>query len=138
MTTLAIEGLRASAGGTEILHGVDLTVSSGEVHAVMGPNGAGKSTLSGVVMGKPGYEVRAGSVTLDGEDVLAMEPWERAAAGLFLGTAFRILERLRLPTPAQTILACAFLGVGMLRWPLLLVVAALATISVALAWRWRW
>ena len=61
-----------------------------------------------------------------------------AAAGLFRGTAFRILERLRLPTPALTILACAFLGVGMLRWPLLLVVAALAPISVALAWRWRW
>lgn len=61
-----------------------------------------------------------------------------AAAGLFLGTAFRILERLRLPLPALTILACAFLGVGMLRWPLLLVVAVLAPISIALAWRIRW
>jgi Fe-S cluster assembly ATP-binding protein len=84
VTTLRIAGLRAAAGGREILHGIDLTVSSGEVHAVMGPNGAGKSTLSGVVMGKPGYEVLGGAVTLDGRDVLAMEPWERAIAGLYL------------------------------------------------------
>jgi Fe-S cluster assembly ATP-binding protein len=84
MTTLRISGLRAAAGGQEILHGIDLTVSSGEVHAVMGPNGAGKSTLSGVVMGRPGYTVLGGEVTLDGEDVLAMEPWERAIAGLHL------------------------------------------------------
>jgi Fe-S cluster assembly ATP-binding protein len=84
VTTLQIAGLRAAAGGREILHGIDLTVSSGEVHAVMGPNGAGKSTLSGVVMGKPGYEVLGGAVTLDGRDVLAMEPWERAIAGLYL------------------------------------------------------
>jgi Fe-S cluster assembly ATP-binding protein len=84
MSTLKIEGLRASVGGREILKGVDLTVSSGEVHAVMGPNGAGKSTLSAVVMGKPGYEVIAGSVTLDGVDVLALATWERAVAGLHL------------------------------------------------------
>src|SRR5690606_18721514 len=68
----------------EILKGVDLTVSSGEVHAVMGPNGSGKSTLSHVVMGRPGYEVLGGSVTLDGVDLLALAPWERAAAGLHL------------------------------------------------------
>ena len=84
MTTLEIQGLRAAAGGKEILHGIDLTVSSGEVHAVMGPNGAGKSTLSGVVMGRPGYEVLGGRVTLDGEDVLALPTWQRAARGLFL------------------------------------------------------
>ena len=84
MTTLQIEGLRASVGGREILRGIDLTVSSGEVHAVMGPNGAGKSTLSAIVMGKPGYEVLDGSVTLDGVDVLAMPTWQRAAAGLHL------------------------------------------------------
>ena len=88
MTTLLIEGLRAAAGGTEILHGIDLEVSSGEVHAVMGPNGAGKSTLSGVVMGKPGYEVLGGSVTLDGQDVLAMAPFERAVAGLYLAMQY--------------------------------------------------
>ena len=64
--TLEIRNLRAAVGRKEILRGIDLTVSSGEVHAVMGPNGAGKSTLSAIVMGKPGYEVIAGSVTLDG------------------------------------------------------------------------
>jgi Fe-S cluster assembly ATP-binding protein len=84
VTTLQITGLRAAAGRQEILHGIDLTVSSGEVHAVMGPNGAGKSTLSGVVMGRPGYTVLGGEVLLDGADVLAMEPWERAVAGLHL------------------------------------------------------
>jgi Fe-S cluster assembly ATP-binding protein len=84
MSTLEISGLHASVAGTEILRGVDLTVSPGEVHVVMGPNGAGKSTLSAVVMGRPGYEVTAGSVTLDGEDVLAMPTWQRAVAGLHL------------------------------------------------------
>jgi Fe-S cluster assembly ATP-binding protein len=82
--TLEIRGLRVAAGGNEILRGIDLTVSSGEVHAVMGPNGAGKSTLSGAIMGKPGYEVLSGTVTLNGHDVLAMPVWERAAAGLHL------------------------------------------------------
>jgi len=83
-STLEIKGLRVAAGGKEIIRGIDLTVSSGQVHAVMGPNGAGKSTLSGAVMGKPGYEVLEGSVTLDGVDVLGMPVWERAAAGLHL------------------------------------------------------
>ena len=84
MSTLEIRDLRARVADREILNGIDLTVRSGEVHAVMGPNGAGKSTLSGVVMGKPGFEVTGGSVALDGQDVLSMEPWERAAAGLHL------------------------------------------------------
>jgi Fe-S cluster assembly ATP-binding protein len=84
MSTLEIRDLRAAVGGRQILNGIDLTVSSGEVHAVMGPNGAGKTTLSAVVMGRPGYELLGGSVTLDGADVLAMEPWERALAGLHL------------------------------------------------------
>ena len=84
MATLRIEGLEAGVGGTAILHGIDLEVSSGEVHAVMGPNGAGKSTLSAVVMGKPGYEVYGGSVTLDGADMLELPPWRRALAGLHL------------------------------------------------------
>lgn len=84
MSELVIEDLRGSVGGREILHGIDLTVRSGEVHAVMGPNGSGKSTLSHVLAGKPGYEVTGGRVTLDGADLLAMEPYERAQAGLFL------------------------------------------------------
>jgi Fe-S cluster assembly ATP-binding protein len=81
---LVLEGLRVSVAGTEVLRGVDLTVRSGEVHALMGPNGSGKSTLAHVLMGKGGYEVTAGAVTLDGADLLAMGTWERAAAGLFL------------------------------------------------------
>ena len=82
---LRIEGLRAGIPGREILRGVTLTVRSGEVHAVMGPNGSGKSTLAHVLMGRPGYEVLDGSVTLDGVDLLALPTWQRARAGLFLG-----------------------------------------------------
>ena len=84
MTTLTISGLHASVAGKTILNGIDLSVSSGQVHAVMGPNGAGKSTLSAVVMGKPGYQVTAGSVTLDGVDMLSLPTWQRAQAGLHL------------------------------------------------------
>ena len=81
---LRINGLTAQVGDIDILHGVDLEVRPGEVHAVMGPNGSGKSTLSHVLMGRPGYEVTGGSVTLDGVDLLALPTWERARAGLFL------------------------------------------------------
>jgi Fe-S cluster assembly ATP-binding protein len=88
VSELVIEGLRASVGGKEILRGIDLTVRSGEVHAVMGPNGSGKSTLSHVLMGRPGYEVLGGRVLLDGVDLLAMEPWQRAGAGLFLAMQY--------------------------------------------------
>lgn len=84
MSTLEIKGLRAEVAGKEILQGIDLVVKSGEVHAIMGPNGAGKSTLSAVIMGKPGYKVLSGSVTLDGVDMLALPTWERAIAGLHL------------------------------------------------------
>ena len=87
-SVLEIEGLRVAVGGTEILRGIDLRIASGEVHAVMGPNGAGKSTLSQAIMGKPGYDVLAGTVTLDGVDLLALSPWERAQAGLFLGMQY--------------------------------------------------
>ncbi len=88
MSQLIIKGLQATAAGTQILHGVDLTISSGEVHAVMGPNGAGKSTLSHVLLGKPGYEVLAGSATLDGVELLDLPTWRRAQAGLFLGMQY--------------------------------------------------
>lgn len=81
---LRIEGLMARVGGVEILTGIDLEVCPGEVHAVMGPNGSGKSTLSHVLMGRPGYEVTGGSMTLDGTDLLALPTWQRAQAGLFL------------------------------------------------------
>ena len=84
MSTLEISGLTAAVAGKQILNGIDLTVSSGEVHAVMGPNGAGKSTLSAVIMGKPGYQVLGGSVLLDGIDMLALPAWQRAQAGLHL------------------------------------------------------
>jgi Fe-S cluster assembly ATP-binding protein len=84
VSTLVVEGLRARLGGKEVLRGVDLEVSSGKVHAVMGPNGSGKSTLAHVLMCRPGYEVVAGRVTLDGTDLLGLPPYQRAEAGLFL------------------------------------------------------
>jgi Fe-S cluster assembly ATP-binding protein len=85
---LSVEGLRAGVPGREVLSGVDLVVRSGQVHAVMGPNGSGKSTLAHVLMGKPGYQVLAGTVTLDGQDLLALAPWERARLGLFLAPQY--------------------------------------------------
>lgn len=81
---LKIEGLRVGIAGKEILKGVDLTIREGEVHALMGPNGSGKSTMSYALAGHPNYEVLGGTATLDGRDLLAMEPDERAKAGLFL------------------------------------------------------
>jgi Fe-S cluster assembly ATP-binding protein len=88
VSELRIDDLRAEVAGREILTGVTLTVRSGEVHAVMGPNGSGKSTLSNVVMGKPGYAVTGGSVTLDGVDLLSLPTWERAHAGLYLAMQY--------------------------------------------------
>jgi Fe-S cluster assembly ATP-binding protein len=85
-----IDDLHAGVGGKDILRGIDLVVRSGEVHAVMGPNGSGKSTLSHVLMGKPGYEVTGGRVTLDGQDLLGLPTWERAQAGLFLAMQYPI------------------------------------------------
>ena len=87
---LDIKGLHASVEGKEILHGVDLQIRRGEVHAVMGPNGAGKSTLSAVLTGRPGYDVTAGSVRFAGRDLLAMAPEERSWAGLFLSFQYPI------------------------------------------------
>lgn len=84
MSTLKITDLVAGIAGRTILHGINLEVRSGEVHAVMGPNGAGKSTLGGVLMGHPAFEVTSGSVTLDGVELLGLPTWQRAAAGLFL------------------------------------------------------
>jgi Fe-S cluster assembly ATP-binding protein len=87
---LRIENLHATVAGKPILNGLTLTVPTGEIHAIMGPNGAGKSTLAYVLGGRPGYEVTEGSVTYDGQDLLAMEPHERAAAGMFLGFQYPV------------------------------------------------
>jgi Fe-S cluster assembly ATP-binding protein len=81
---LNVKDLHAAIDGKEILKGLSLEVPAGEVHAIMGPNGAGKSTLSYVLTGREGYEVTGGSATLDGEDLLALSPDERAARGVFL------------------------------------------------------
>jgi Fe-S cluster assembly ATP-binding protein len=87
---LKIEGLTAEVDGRPILKGIDLEVPTGEVHAVMGPNGSGKSTLSYVLAGREGYEVMGGSASWDGHDLLAMEPEERAVAGLFLAFQYPV------------------------------------------------
>ena len=81
---LKIENLRVEIDGQEIVKGLDLEVDKGEIHAIMGPNGSGKSTLANVLMGHPRYEVTGGSITFQGEDVLEMEPDERAKLGMFL------------------------------------------------------
>jgi len=90
VSTLKIDGLRVRVAGHEILHGVDLEVGSGEVHALMGPNGSGKSTLSHALMGRPDYEVIGGSITIDGEDVTNLPTWQRAQRGLFLAMQYPV------------------------------------------------
>jgi Fe-S cluster assembly ATP-binding protein len=87
---LEIKNLHARIGDKEILCGVDLVVPTGEIHAIMGPNGAGKSTLSYVLSGREGYEVTEGEVTYNGQDILGMEPEERAAAGIFLAFQYPV------------------------------------------------
>jgi Fe-S cluster assembly ATP-binding protein len=87
---LKIENLHAKVDGKAILNGISLTLNPGEIHAMMGPNGSGKSTLSYVLAGRPGYAVTQGSVTLDGEDLLALDPHERAARGMFLGFQYPV------------------------------------------------
>jgi len=88
MTVLSIKNLGVAVAGQQILHGVDLEVASGEVHAVMGPNGAGKSTLSNAIMGKAGYQITSGSLELDGQDLSPLPTWARAQAGLFLAMQY--------------------------------------------------
>ena len=87
---LKIENLHAEIDGKPILKGISLEVPSGEVHAIMGPNGSGKSTLSYVLSGREGYEVTQGTATFNGQDLLALEPEERAAAGLFLAFQYPV------------------------------------------------
>ena len=87
---LQINNLHANVGDKPILKGLTLSLNAGEIHAIMGPNGAGKSTLGYVLSGRPGYEVTEGSVTFNRQDLLALEPHERAAAGLFLGFQYPV------------------------------------------------
>jgi Fe-S cluster assembly ATP-binding protein len=87
---LAISNLRATVAGKPILNGVSLDVPAGEIHAIMGPNGSGKSTLAYVLAGRPGYDVTEGSASFEGQELLALRPHERAAAGLFLGFQYPV------------------------------------------------
>jgi len=87
---LKIDNLQVAVGDNKVLNGLSLEIPTGEVHAIMGPNGSGKSTLAHVLAGRPGYTVTAGSVTLDGKDLLALEPEERAHEGVFLGFQYPV------------------------------------------------
>ena len=87
---LEIENLQASVGGNEILRGLSLEINPGEVHAIMGPNGSGKSTLAQVIAGNDAYEVTGGTVVYDGQDLLELEPEERARSGIFLGFQYPV------------------------------------------------
>ena len=87
---LKIDNLQATIADKPILKGLSLTINAGEIHAIMGPNGAGKSTLGYTLGGRPGYEVTGGSVDFEGQDLLALDPHERAAAGLFLGFQYPV------------------------------------------------
>jgi Fe-S cluster assembly ATP-binding protein len=90
MNMLQINNLHATVADKPILKGLSLTLNAGEIHAIMGPNGAGKSTLTYALGGRPGYEVTDGNVTFNGQDLLALAPHERAAAGLFLGFQYPV------------------------------------------------
>lgn len=108
MSELVIENLAARIGDRQILRGLDLTVKSGEVHAIMGPNGAGKSTLAAVMMGRPGYTVTGGSIRLDGVEILDLSPFERAQAGLFLVMQYPTeVPGVRVPTMMRAAYAAA-------------------------------
>jgi Fe-S cluster assembly ATP-binding protein len=90
VSVLKIDGLRVRVAGHEILHGVDLEVRSGEVHALMGPNGSGKSTLSHALMGRGDYEIVGGTITIDGDDLTHLPTYERAQHGLFLAMQYPV------------------------------------------------
>src|SRR3954464_14236217 len=87
---LSIKNLHAKVDDREILRGIDLEVNAGEVHAIMGPNGSGKSTLAGVLAGRDAYEVTEGEILFEGQDLLELDPEERARAGLFLAFQYPV------------------------------------------------
>ena len=90
MELLKIKNLHVSISGKEILKGLDLTLKKGEIHAIMGPNGTGKSTLASAIVGKPDYEITEGTIMFNGQDLLEMEPNERALAGIFLSFQYPV------------------------------------------------
>ena len=90
MALLEIKGLTAGIEGKEILHGIDLSINRGEIHAILGPNGAGKSTLNAVLTGKPGYTITGGTITYDGEDLTSLAPEERSRKGVFLSFQYPV------------------------------------------------
>jgi Fe-S cluster assembly ATP-binding protein len=107
--TLEVRGLSASAGGRDVLHDIDLTVRSGEVHVIMGPNGSGKSTLAHALMGRPGTEVTSGHIRMDERDLTELPAWQRARAGLFLA----LQHPLEVPgVGLHDLLAAAIAGVS--------------------------
>jgi len=101
MTTLEVRDLNVAVDGKEVVHNFSLTIKTGEVHALMGPNGAGKSTLAQVIAGNPAFTVTKGSITLDGQDILALSPDERARKGIFLAFQY--------PVEVQGVAISAFL-----------------------------
>ena len=100
---LKIKNLKASIEGNEILRGIDLEINAGEVHAIMGPNGSGKSTLSAVIAGDENYTVDAGSIVLENEDLLDLDPDERAHRGVFLSFQYpvEILSLIHISEPTR-------------------------------------
>ena len=111
MSLLSVKDLHVSVDGKQILNGIDLEIGEGEIHAVMGPNGSGKSTLSYVLSGREGYDVTQGEILFKGENVLDMEPHERAGAGIYLAFQYPVeipgVSNLDIPQDRRECSACS-------------------------------